>query len=494
MPRAVSKAKVLRLQRKYAKRFGVDSKYLPYLAAQIEQESGFRTNLGSRAGAQDVAQFMPGTAPGFGVTLGDNKIEDDIRGQVKMMSGLIRRQGNINDALRGYNAGEGAIGRSHGFAETNQYVQIVNSLAKKYQGQADAETGGPAAAEEGTAGTPDRTVQLPGNPDVELKTGGKMDPAGLMSVLERLGRKDYDSLDFATDYRDLQQDAAASEKTLTLAGTPGTQVTIPGTPGTPGRGGPNGRGYPLASKGKIIGTPHSGTHTLGNWQSDNALDISTPNGTPVLATGGGKVVKVSGSYQGGASRFDGYQVTIQGPGGGVFYTHLSKANVKPGDTVSAGDVLGKSGSANGVPHLHIGFEKGNPEARIRPRAGSGGPKADTSSSGAANFEGKQVAGWIAPALEYARKKGWTGSVNEGVRSVATQTRYYNEFIAGKRNGPVAKPGTSHHQKTDWPHGAIDVDGAEQLSRILRNSPWRNKLVWAGAKDPPHFSKPHGGSY
>ena len=259
MPTPVKKATVLRLQRKYAKRFGLDAKYLPYLAAQIEQESGFRTNLGSRAGAQDVAQFMPGTAPGFGVTLGDNKIEDDIRGQVKMMSGLIRRQGNINDALRGYNAGEGAIAKSHGFGETNHYVSIVRQLAKKYQGQADAETGGPAAVE-GTAGTPDRTVTLPGNPDVNVKTGGRMDPAGLMSVLERLGRKDYDALDFAGDYRALEADAAASEQTLNLPGVDPTTVTIPGTPATPGRRGGGGGGsggggrFDLKPRGGYRGT------------------------------------------------------------------------------------------------------------------------------------------------------------------------------------------------------------------------------------------------
>jgi hypothetical protein len=52
--------------------------------------------------------------------------------------------------------------------------------------------------------------------------------------------------------------------------------------GTGGDGGPMGRGgyaYPLARRGKIIGTPYTGTHTLGNWQSDNAVDIAVPVGT-----------------------------------------------------------------------------------------------------------------------------------------------------------------------------------------------------------------------
>ena len=36
--------------------------------------------------------------------------------------------------------------------------------------------------------------------------------------------------------------------------------------------------YPLGAHGPIIGTPYHGTHTRGNWQSDNAVDIRIPNG------------------------------------------------------------------------------------------------------------------------------------------------------------------------------------------------------------------------
>jgi hypothetical protein len=33
-----------------------------------------------------------------------------------------------------------------------------------------------------------------------------------------------------------------------------------------------------------------------------------------------------------------------------------------------------------------------------------------------------------------------------------------------------------------------------LNRILSRSPYAGKLVWAGSKDPVHFSYPHNGSY
>lgn len=120
-----------------------------------------------------------------------------------------------------------------------------------------------------------------------------------------------------------------------------------------------GYSYPLATRGKIIGTPYKGTHTLGNWQSDNAVDISVPVGTRVMSIQDGVVVKVVHHPQDGG-RFAGDQITISGPGGGTFYTHLSHSGVRPGERVRKGQVIGRSGSANGVAHLHIGRERGNP--------------------------------------------------------------------------------------------------------------------------------------
>lgn len=113
-------------------------------------------------------------------------------------------------------------------------------------------------------------------------------------------------------------------------------------------------------KGKLIGVPHSGTHTLGNWQSDNAIDLGVPNGTVLESVADGVVEKVKGGYSGGSSRFDGYQVTIRGKDGRrYFYTHLSKTHMRPGQRIRRGQAVGRSGSANGVPHLHLGVERGD---------------------------------------------------------------------------------------------------------------------------------------
>lgn len=109
--------------------------------------------------------------------------------------------------------------------------------------------------------------------------------------------------------------------------------------------------------------------------------------------------------------------------------------------------------------------------------------------GVAQFGDKKVAAWIKPVLEYARSKGWEGQINSGYRSYAEQQRIYNSGVR-----PAAKPGTSNHEFTAFPGGAIDVSDAETLSHILRGSKYAKLLVWAGSKDPVHFSHPHGGSY
>lgn len=161
-----------------------------------------------------------------------------------------------------------------------------------------------------------------------------------------------------------QQDASVADAKSTVT---------PGTPGSPGAG-PSGGGsrYPLAQRGKIIGVPYQGTHTLGNWQSDNAVDIAVPVGTKVLSSVNGRVVKVNRAHAGDTGRFGGIAVTLQGPSRGIFYTHLSAASVRVGQTVSRGQVIGRSGSANGVAHLHYGISNGDPRELINRGSGSGG--------------------------------------------------------------------------------------------------------------------------
>lgn len=114
------------------------------------------------------------------------------------------------------------------------------------------------------------------------------------------------------------------------------------------------------TKYKLIGSPYQGTHTIGNWQSDNAVDLAVPVGTPIYATENGVIGNRIGSLGSNNPRMAGLRLTLQGKGNAFYYAHLSRLVVKAGQKVKRGQLLGYSGSANGVAHLHFGVENGNP--------------------------------------------------------------------------------------------------------------------------------------
>ena len=101
------------------------------LAAQLYAESGFNPFARSPAGAQGIAQFMPGTARSYGL---DNPFDPmaAIDAQAHLMSDLLKRfGGKVALALAGYNAGAGAVERYGGvppYAETRAYVARITGL------------------------------------------------------------------------------------------------------------------------------------------------------------------------------------------------------------------------------------------------------------------------------------------------------------------------------------------------------------------------------
>jgi soluble lytic murein transglycosylase-like protein len=101
------------------------------LAAQLYAESGFNPFARSSAGAEGIAQFMPGTAGAYGL---ENPFDAGaaIDAQAHLMSDLLRRfGGKVALALAAYNAGAGAVERAGGlppFAETRAYVARILGL------------------------------------------------------------------------------------------------------------------------------------------------------------------------------------------------------------------------------------------------------------------------------------------------------------------------------------------------------------------------------
>ncbi len=124
-------------------------------------------------------------------------------------------------------------------------------------------------------------------------------------------------------------------------------------------------GYPLGIHGKVIGVPYQGSHTLfGNWESDNAVDIAVPVGTPVYATENGIIGSRIGALGGHDPHLQGLRVNLQGTNDSFYYAHLSRLAVHAGQRVTKGQLLGYSGSANGVNHLHFASENHDPRSYI----------------------------------------------------------------------------------------------------------------------------------
>jgi hypothetical protein len=109
-------------------RYGID----PLLIySQMHQESSFKLGATSPKGASGLMQLMPGTARRMGVVNIYNP-KENIEGGVKYMRLLLDMfGGDINLALAGYNAGEGAVMRYGNqippYNETQEYVRRISA-------------------------------------------------------------------------------------------------------------------------------------------------------------------------------------------------------------------------------------------------------------------------------------------------------------------------------------------------------------------------------
>jgi len=121
-----------------AKANGVDP---ALLAGLVKQESGFKPDAGSPAGARGLTQLMPATAAGLGVSNVLDPVQNLNGGAKYLKQQLDAFGGDVAKALAAYNAGPGAVQRFGGippYAETQNYVRIVQQNAASFRGPSTA--------------------------------------------------------------------------------------------------------------------------------------------------------------------------------------------------------------------------------------------------------------------------------------------------------------------------------------------------------------------
>lgn len=104
----------------------------------------------------------------------------------------------------------------------------------------------------------------------------------------------------------------------------------------------------------------------GRWAHNHSgQDFAVKVGTPVEAVHKGTVVKAGGNGAGDGPAYGNAIVVRHDNGKYTQYAHLSQVDVRPGQTVKTGQVIGKSGNTGNSsgPHLHF-------EARTGPEYGS----------------------------------------------------------------------------------------------------------------------------
>ena len=84
----------------------------------------------------------------------------------------------------------------------------------------------------------------------------------------------------------------------------------------------------------------------------NGIDFGTPLGTPVIAVQHGSVLRTDFDSTG-----FGRYVVIGHAWGQTLYAHLSEVTIAPGQNITAGTRIGRSGSSGNSsgPHLHFGM-------------------------------------------------------------------------------------------------------------------------------------------
>ncbi len=112
-------------------------------------------------------------------------------------------------------------------------------------------------------------------------------------------------------------------------------------------------------------------------------------------------------------------------------------------------------------------------------------------AGVGTFDGRPVAAWMLPYLQWARAHGWQGSLTSGYR-----TPEYSEHLCMGICGAVRCPGrcagrTSNHVGRVKPQGSIDVSDYIRFGELMKQCPHSPRIFNNLPSDRVHFSSSGG---
>jgi soluble lytic murein transglycosylase-like protein len=126
-----------------AERYGIRP---ALLRALVRQESSFRPDAVSPAGAQGLCQLMPGTARELGVEDPFDP-EQSLDGGARYLKQMLERfDGDERLALAGFNAGPGAVEAAGGVPQNGETPEYVRRVLEYARNDEDAREPGPSEA------------------------------------------------------------------------------------------------------------------------------------------------------------------------------------------------------------------------------------------------------------------------------------------------------------------------------------------------------------
>jgi murein DD-endopeptidase MepM/ murein hydrolase activator NlpD len=114
-----------------------------------------------------------------------------------------------------------------------------------------------------------------------------------------------------------------------------------------------------------VNPPKSGV-SQGFRPGHTGIDIYTPEGTAIKAAAGG-TVKMAAKNPDGFNGYGWLVIVDHGDGISTWYAHCGSFNVKEGDKVKAGDVLGTVGMTGRTTGPHVHFELRVSASAVDPR-------------------------------------------------------------------------------------------------------------------------------